>query len=90
MIQKFIDEHATDRIKILRSSEVNLKEKMNVMDWLSRNADFLSSDPIQECIVAFKELYNTDNVTLKNAYIFAKHTSNVIQTVMVLLESYQK
>jgi hypothetical protein len=51
---------------------------MNVMDWLSRNADFLSADPIQECILAFKELYNTDNATLKNAYIFAKHSSNVV------------
>lgn len=63
---------------------------MNVMDWLSRNADFLSADPIQECILAFKELYNTDNATLKNAYIFAKHSSNVVQTVVVLLEQYQK
>jgi hypothetical protein len=51
---------------------------MNVMDWLARNADFLSSEPIQDCIVAFKELYNTDNATLKNAYIFAKHSSNVV------------
>ena len=91
MIQRFIDEHATDRIKTLRSSEgVNLRDKMNVMDWLARNADFLSQEPIQECIVAFKELYNTENVTLKNAYIFAKHTSNVVQTCMVMLESYQK
>ena len=31
MIQRFIDEHATDRIKQLRSSEVNLKDKMNIM-----------------------------------------------------------
>lgn len=88
MIQRFIDEHATDRIKLLRQQETNLKEKMNVMDWLSRNSDFLSADPIQECILAFKELYNTDNATLKNAYIFAKHSSNVVQTVMVLLEQY--
>jgi len=78
MIQRFIDEHATDRIKLLRQSETNLKDKMNVMDWLARNCDFLSPDPIQECIFAFKELYNTDNATLKNAYIFAKHSSNVV------------
>ena len=50
MIQRFIDEHATDRIKQLRSSEVNLKDKMNIMDWLARNSDFLSAEPIQDCI----------------------------------------
>lgn len=90
MIQRFIDEHATDRIKQLRSNEVNLKDKMNIMDWLARNSDFLSAEPIQDCIQAFKELYNTDNATLKNAYIFAKHTSNVVQTVMAGLELYSK
>jgi hypothetical protein len=63
---------------------------MNIMDWLARNSDFLSAEPIQDCIQAFKELYNTDNATLKNAYIFAKHTSNVIQTIMAGLELYSK
>lgn len=90
MIQRFIDEHAVDRIKQLRSGEVQLRDKMNIMDWLARNSDFLSADPIQECIIAFKELYNTDNATLKNAYIFAKHSSNVITTIMMSLEQYQK
>ena len=63
---------------------------MNIMDWLARNSDFLSADPIQDCIQAFKELYNTDNATLKNMYIFAKHTSNVITTIVTNLEQYQK
>ena len=90
MIQRFIDEHAVDRIKQLRSQEVTLKDKMNIMDWLARNSDFLSADPIQDCIQAFKELYNTENATLKNAYIFAKHSSNVIQTIVGSLEQYQK
>jgi DNA repair exonuclease SbcCD ATPase subunit len=43
MIQRFIDEHGTARIKTLSTSEgVTMKDKMNVMDWLARNADFLS------------------------------------------------
>ena len=58
--------------------DVGLKDKMNIMDWLSRNAEFLSPNLITDMIVAFKELYNTDNATLKNAYIYAKHSSNVV------------
>ncbi|CDW73709.1 UNKNOWN [Stylonychia lemnae] len=85
-MQKFIDEHAVNKAKKLRNSDINLKEKMSVMDWLSRNADFLSAAPIQDCILAFKEIYQTDNATLKNAYIFAKHSSNVIQTLLLILE----
>jgi hypothetical protein len=37
-----------------------MREKMNEMDWLARNAEFLSPDAITKCLLAFKELYNTD------------------------------
>lgn len=42
-LQKFIDEHGVNKIKKLRCTDVNLKEKMNVMDWLARNADYLTA-----------------------------------------------
>jgi len=45
-MQRFIDEHAVNKSKKLRNPDINLKEKMNVMDWLSRNADYLSAAPI--------------------------------------------
>jgi predicted RNase H-like nuclease (RuvC/YqgF family) len=41
--QKFIDENAVDRINMLRSPDINLKEKMNTMDWLARNCDYLTA-----------------------------------------------
>lgn len=59
---------------------------MNQMDWLARNAEFLSPDAITKCLLSFKELYNTDQMNQKNAYITAKHTSNAAVTVMHLLE----
>jgi hypothetical protein len=81
-IQRFVDEHAVDRVKILKNTEVNLRDKMSVMDWLARYSEFLSGDAISQCIEAFKEIFNTDNATLKNAYIYANTNSNVIQTVL--------
>jgi hypothetical protein len=59
---------------------------MNRMDWLARNAEFLSPDSINKCLLGFKELYHSDNMSLKNAYIMAKHTSNAILTVVHLIE----
>ena len=56
------------------------------MDWLARNAEFLSPDSISKCLLAFKDLYNNDQVSLKNAFIFAKHTSNAVITVVNLIE----
>ena len=43
------------------------------MDWLSRNAEFFSPEAISKCLVAFKILYNFEDVAQRNAYIKAKH-----------------
>ena len=42
-MQKFIDEHAISKNKKLQSQDINLKEKMNIMDWLARNSDYISA-----------------------------------------------
>lgn len=73
-------------INDVKSGDLSYKDKMNRMDWLARNAEFLSPDSITKCLMGYKELYNTDNVNQKNAYITAKHTSNAILTVIHLIE----
>jgi hypothetical protein len=56
------------------------------MDWLARNAEFLSPDSISKCLLDFKDLYNNDQENLKNAFISAKHTSNAVITFVNLIE----
>ena len=67
-----------------------MREKFNEMDWLARNAEFLSPDSITKSLLAFKELYNTEHINIKNAYISAKHTSQAVITVVNLLEHTKK
>jgi hypothetical protein len=85
-VQRFIDEQVVDGINIIRSQENSMREKFNQMDWLARNAEFLSPDAITKGLLAFKELYATDQMNQKNAYITAKHTSHAVITVVHLLE----
>jgi hypothetical protein len=73
-------------INDIKSVDLTIKEKMNKMDWLARNAEFISPDSITKCIMSFKELYNTDNVSTKNAFINSKHTSHSMLTVVHLIE----
>jgi len=82
MMQSFIDEHCVDRVKVLLSPQMNLGEKMEVMDWLVRYIDFLSGKAIFECIEAFKSIFNVENETLKVAYIYAKTNTTVAKTVV--------
>ena len=85
-VQRYIDEQVVDGIQIIRASECSFREKMNEMEWLARNAEFLSPDSITKCLLAFKELYNTEHINMKNAYINAKHTSQSVITVVHLLD----
>ena len=84
--QRFIDEQVVDSIQRIRSTEHSVKDKFNEMDWLARNAEFLSPDSITKTLLAFKDLYNTEHINIKNAYISAKHTSHAVITVINLLE----
>lgn len=59
---------------------------MNEMEWLARNAEFLSPDSITKFLLAFKELYNSEHMTQKNSFINAKHTSNAVLTLIHLIE----
>jgi hypothetical protein len=49
-------------INDVKSVDLSIKDKMNRMDWLARNAEFLSPDSITKCLLGFKELYITDNM----------------------------
>ena len=72
-------------VQALHLEEVSLSKKMDWMDWLSRNAEFMSPEAIQKCLTAFKDLYNFDDVTQRNIFIKAKHNSNSVLTVSNLI-----
>ena len=80
-MQRFIDEHTVDMAQDLRQEHVPLTKKIDWMDWLARNAEFFSPEAISKSLVAFKALYNFEDVAQRNAFIKAKHTSNAVLTV---------
>lgn len=58
---------------------------MDRMDWLARNAEFLSPESILKCLTAYKDLYNSDDSTERNLYVKAIHSSQAIATVVNLV-----
>ena len=42
------------------------------MDWLARNAEFLSPESITKSLIAFKELYKAENLE-RNTYVKSAH-----------------
>lgn len=72
-------------VQELRMTEVSLNQKMDRMDWLARNAEFMSPESIIKCLTAYKELYNFDKPTERNLYVKAIHSSEAIFTVVNLI-----
>lgn len=57
-VQRYVDETAMDMIQEVKSADRPTRDKMNRMDWLARNAEFLSPDQITKCLLAFKDQFN--------------------------------
>jgi len=60
------------------------------MDWLARNAEFLSPESITKCLIAFKDLYKAENQVERNTYVKSAHASNVVVTVVSLIENTKR
>lgn len=41
-------------VQELKQDETVLREKMNLMDWLARDSEFLSPEAITKCLLAYK------------------------------------
>lgn len=74
-MQKFVDEHATDKAELISSPDLELKDKMNQMAWLARYCEFLSTDAVSRVLKSFQALYLTDNAQMKQAFNFSSHNS---------------
>ena len=77
-------------IQEVKSGDRPIRDKMDRMDWLARNAEFLSPDQITKCLLAFKDQFNGQSLPARNAYITAKHTSNAVITVINLIDHANK
>jgi hypothetical protein len=86
--QKFIDEHAIDRAKIIRSVDNTFTDKFNAMDWLARYAEFVSPDQINSVVLSFKEMYaNNNDQAIREAFITHKHNSEAVATVCLMIRN---
>jgi len=86
--QKFIDEHAVDRMKTIRSKETTMSDKINAMDWLARYSEFVTPDQINNVVQAFKNLYNGDES--REGYIYHRHYSEAVPTIIQIIRSMRK
>ena len=87
-VQGFVDEQSITYNKKMQNNDLKLSDKMHALDWVARNAIYCTPNSVETSITTFKSLYNNDNQTLTNAFIFSSHNSDVIATILSKLEHY--
>jgi hypothetical protein len=70
----------------MRDMDLKLSDRMNALEWVSRNAMYLTPNAISDCINTFKLQYSNSNQSLTNAFIFSNHTSDIILSIYEKLE----
>ena len=82
-LQRFADEHAVDKVEVIKSEAEPVQAKIDTLGWLGRYHEFVTLPMVTQVIVAFKDtLMPGNNGILRNNYIQAKHTSHAVLSLV--------
>ena len=81
-LQRYIDEEVNTICLTLEEQDQTLTTKMNQIDWVARNAEFLSPEAINKSIQAYKDL------SLQPNYTKQQHSSKAVVTSIHLLRHF--
>ena len=82
--QRFIDEHAVDRERILSAKDIPVLRKMECLEWFSRYCEFITPDHAYNAIMSFKNTYLKG--AHRDAFIRMDHQNDSIVMMLDLLE----
>jgi len=86
-LQRYADEHAQDKIEIIKNQRESFDNKIEVLGWLARYSEFVTVPMITQVIVTFKELLIPNaNPTVRNNYIQAKHSSHAVLNIVKMVQ----
>ncbi|CAI2386302.1 unnamed protein product [Moneuplotes crassus] len=89
-VQGFVDEQSITKTKIMKNLKLDLTERMNAFEWVSRNAIYLTPQALSHCVNVFKLQYSHEDPEISNRYILGSHQSHLAQTVCSKLKKLCK
>ena len=91
-VQEFVNEEAMNCIRIIDSKQKTPTQKMDAIDWILRNNEFISPKLYSNFVQRCYELYNKSS-TSQSSFFFIEHTSDILISFKKLIEestgSYQ-
>lgn len=83
-IKEYINEIGQQHILIMSSTKKDTTDKMESLDWMVRNMEFISPVIYNEFVKTCRDLYNMDN-SEKITYFFSGHISDVLLNMRRLI-----
>lgn len=83
-IQEFVNEIAMNNIAIIKSAKKGSTDKMDTLDWMVRNIEFVSPKIYANYIKVCHDIYEKNNPEKTSMY-FSAHGSDVLQSLKKLI-----
>ena len=82
--QRFIDEHAVDRERIIMAPDIEITRKMECLEWFARYCEFLTPDHSYNAILNFKNNYLRG--AQKESFINLEHENDSVIVIIDMVE----
>ena len=83
-IQEFVNEIAMNNISVIKSTKKGSTDKMDTLDWMVRNIEFVSPKIYSNYIKVCHDIYEKNNPEKTSMY-FSAHGSDVLQSMKKLI-----
>lgn len=84
-IQEYVNEIASDCIYTIKSEHKSATQKMNCLDWLARNIEFVSMKLFDRCVKLCIQLKDDPNQTARQILYQSPHNSTVLISLRRLI-----
>jgi hypothetical protein len=63
-----------------------LEERLEMLEWVVRFSEFVSSDEQQKFMLVYRELYGSADPNIRNSYIQAEHLNDTVIYITEMID----
>jgi hypothetical protein len=86
--KNYVHTQARTKFRFIKNMDFSVDKKMDKMEWLAKNVEFISSKVVVELVATFRDMIDSA-LEAKNPILYARHNSLVIQTTLGMIRSHK-
>ena len=86
-VQHYIETQVQWKARQTKMIHKSLEERLEEVEWMVRNSEFISGDEQNKFLTTFRELHTTSDVAMRNHFIQSAHNSDAIIQIITILDT---